>query len=257
MFGLVLKSTTNLAIKSSRFLKIQSSIGKLASSSILNQQQKFNLSYSKCLQNKADLDLHKFLQEEIKSEKEISQQPKNGKNIPGFTVHENGADVLLKRKYQNEVITVKFNVNASVDDGGQDFNESAQEQPEEIAASMKSKPDFVVEIRKSDKQALVFNCAYLEDAEEAEESEKSDLFEIQNFYLLEDGLTVNSDLTDSIYMGDGALIDGHFYDLLMDYLDERGIGTEFAENLVDFSTYYEHEQYIGLLNKIQNFITNK
>lgn len=58
-------------------------------------------------------------------------------------------------------------------------------------------------------------------------------------------------------MGDGALIDGQFYDLLMDYLDERGIGTEFAENLVDFATYYEHEQYIGLLDKIKNFITNK
>lgn len=165
MLNLVLKSS-NLAIKSSRFLRIQSSITKLASSSIVNQHQKSNLSYSKCLLNKTDLDLHKFLIEEIKSEKEITQQPKNGKNIPGFTVQENGADILLKRKYQNEVITIKFNVNASVDDGSQQFSDSAQEQPEEIAASMKSRPDFVVEIRKSDKQALVFNCSFLEDAEE-------------------------------------------------------------------------------------------
>jgi len=256
MISLVSKVTANLALQTSRLLVIQSSLKCFQNVSPL-LVQKVNLSTSKINFSapKTDVDLHKFLVEEIKSEKEITQLPKNGKTFPGFDIKTNGADIVLTRKFQNESITVKFNVNASVDDGAHEFSENAQEQPEEIAATMKSKPDFVIEIRKSDKKALVFNCGFLEDTEEAEQTEKTDLFEIQNFYLLENGLTINSDLNESIYMGDGSLIDGQFYDLLMDYLDERGIGFEFAENLVDFATYYEHEQYISLLDKIKSFIT--
>lgn len=253
MISLVGKAVASLARQSSRLVAIQFKCLQVAPAFV----QKANLSVSKChfSSPKTDVDLHKFLVEEIKSEKEIAQQPKKGKTIPGFEIREDGADVILSRKFANEQITVRFNVNASVDDGAQQFSENAQEQPEEIAATMKSKPDFVVEIRKSKDLALVFNCAFLEDAEEVEQTEKSDLFEIQNFYLLENGLTISSELNDSIYMGDGALIDGQFYDLLMDYLDERGIGFEFAEHLVDYSTYYEHEQYIRLLDKIKGFIT--
>ena len=258
MISLISKASAFVARQQLQLIKVQSMLKSYQTISPL-LIQKANLSISKCNQNnaKADADLHKFLIEEIKSEKEISQAPKNGKSIPGFELKENGADILLKRKFQNEEITIKFNVNASVDDGSSELNENAQEKPDEIVATMKAKPDFVVEIRKSKELALVFNCGFLEDAEEAEQSEKTDLFEIQNFYLLENGLTINSELSDSIYMGDGSLIDGQFYDLLMDYLDERGIGFEFAENLVDFATYHEHEQYINLLNKIKGFITNK
>lgn len=254
MISLVGKAGASLARQSSKLLSIQFKCLQSVSPVFV---QKANLSASKCHFStpKTDLDLHKFLVEEIKSEKEISQQPKKGRTIPGFEIREDGADVILSRRFANENITVRFNVNGSVDDGAQEFSENAQEQPEEIAATIKSKPDFVVEIRKSKDLALVFNCAFLEDAEEAEQTEKSDLFEIQNFYLLQGDLTISSELTDRIYMGDGALIDGQFYDLLMDYLDERGIGFEFAEHLVDYSTFYEHEQYINLLDQIKGFIT--
>lgn len=257
MFGGLIRTSAGLARQTAQLVRLQSTLKCSHNLSPLFVQ-KANLSVSRSNQNaKTDVDLHKFLVEEIKSEKEITQMPKNGKNIPGFQIKENGADVVLTRKFNNELITIKFNVNQSVDDGAQEFSENAQERPEEIAASMKSKPDFVVEIRKSKDLAMVFNCGFLEDAEEAEQTEKTDLFEIQNFYLLENGLTVDSELNDSIYMGDGALIDGHFYDLLMDYLDERAIGFEFAENLVEYATYYEHEQYISLLDKIKGFITSK
>lgn len=251
MINLIGKAGASLARQSSKLMAIQFKCLQAASPVFV---QKANLSISKCSFSspKTDVDLHKFLVEEIKSEKEISQK---AKIIPGFEIREEGADVILSRKFASEQITVRFNVNASVDDGAQEFSENAQEQPEEIATSMKSKPDFVVEIRKSKDLALVFNCAFLEDAEEAEQTEKNDLFEIQNFYLLENGLTISSELNDRIYLGDGALIDGQFYDLLMDYLDERGIGFEFAEHLVDYSTHYEHQQYINLLDKIKGFIT--
>ena len=37
------------------------------------------------------------------------------------------------------------------------------------------------------------------------------------------------------------------YDLLMDMLDERGIGNDFIMKLVDYCTSYEHDQYVSFL----------
>ncbi len=39
----------------------------------------------------------------------------------------------------------------------------------------------------------------------------------------------------------------------MNVLEERGIGEEFANQLAEFSTFYEHKQYVDLLEKLKNF----
>lgn len=42
--------------------------------------------------------------------------------------------------------------------------------------------------------------------------------------------------------------------MLLNYLDERGIGVKLANELADFSTSYEHQQYVGLLEKLHSFL---
>ena len=45
----------------------------------------------------------------------------------------------------------------------------------------------------------------------------------------------------------------YLYDLLMNYLEEKGISNDFAEKLVELSTSYEHTAYIGLLEGLSKF----
>ena len=45
----------------------------------------------------------------------------------------------------------------------------------------------------------------------------------------------------------------YLYDLLMNYLEEKGISNEFAEKMVELSTSYEHTAYIGLLEGLSKF----
>jgi hypothetical protein len=42
----------------------------------------------------------------------------------------------------------------------------------------------------------------------------------------------------------------------LNVLEERGIGEEFANQMMEFSTAYEHKQYIGLLEKMKDFAKN-
>jgi hypothetical protein len=39
----------------------------------------------------------------------------------------------------------------------------------------------------------------------------------------------------------------------MDMLDERGINEEFANQLIDFSTSYEHSRYLDFLKGLKSF----
>lgn len=47
------------------------------------------------------------------------------------------------------------------------------------------------------------------------------------------------------------------YDLLMNFLEERGISNEFVEKLSDFSTAYEHSLYIALLENTKKFVSGQ
>lgn len=43
----------------------------------------------------------------------------------------------------------------------------------------------------------------------------------------------------------------------MNYLEDRGIDGEFFNQLVDFSTSYEHKKYVGLLEELKAFVESK
>lgn len=109
---------------------------------------------------------------------------------------------------------------------------------------MKSKPTFEVDIKK-DNKTLSFTCSFLPG--EAQEGEYNDVFGI-------DEITIyDGEWSDKVYAVAGDVLDGYLYDLLMNYLEEKGISNEFAEKLSDLSTSYEHQQYINLLESLSKF----
>ena len=72
-------------------------------------------------------------------------------------------------------------------------------------------------------------------------------FQIDEFSIYE------KEFTDSVYSVDCTVLDGQLYDILLNLLEERGIGEDFANNLAEFATSYEHLQYINLLEKLKDF----
>lgn len=139
-------------------------------------------------------------------------------------------------------VTISLNVNHTVDAEDEPEINPQQEQPE--FGEMKSKPSFEIDIKK-DNKTLSFTCSFLPG--EAQEGEYNDVFGI-------DELTIyDGEWSDKVYAVAGDVLDGYLYDLLMNYLEEKGISNEFAEKLSDFSTAYEHHQYINLLESLSKF----
>lgn len=139
-------------------------------------------------------------------------------------------------------LTISFNVNHSVDQEDEPEINPNQDQPE--FGEMKSKPTFEIDIKK-DNRILSFTCSYLQG--EAQEGEYNDVFGIDELTIYE------GEWSEKVYAVAGDVLDGYLYDLLMNYLEEKGISNEFVEKLSDFSTLYEHHQYINLLEKLSNF----
>lgn len=109
---------------------------------------------------------------------------------------------------------------------------------------MKSKPQFEVDVKKGNK-TLSFTCSFLQG--EAQEGEYNDVFGI-------DELTIyDGEHSEKVYAVAGDVLDGYLYDLLMNYLEEKGVSNDFVEKLSQFSTAYEHSSYISLLETLSTF----
>lgn len=192
-----------------------------------------------------------FLTEEIAAETKAQKFPKLPK-VDSFDVQSDGSDVKLTRKLNEETITVKLNVNHTVDTDLPDGDVNINKEKTEVG-EMKSKPDFTVDISKGGK-VLSFVCSFVEHDQEEPKGEDepfNDLFNIDEV-AIHDG-----ELKDTTYAVSGEIMDGYLYDLLMNYLEERGISNEFAEKLSDYSTAYEHKLYIGMLENLKSFIGTK
>jgi len=208
---------------------------------------------------KTESTLVDFLKEEIEAEKKLSKQQLAGAQqpgIPGFKVESDQREVLLSKQHGSEKVTVTFDVNHTVDsDAGSETEGKAPEQSQETPA-MVSKPNFTVEVEKGG-QKLVFECAFVEPdyggEEQANPEEYVDLFNIEEIYMY-----TGEKLTDNnkIYAVSGGIIDGTLYDHLMNYLSERGIDNDFAQNLSRYATFYEHGQYVSLLQKLRDFVSH-
>ena len=63
----------------------------------------------------------------------------------------------------------------------------------------------------------------------------------------------NGEWNENTFTADCSVFDGQLYDMLLNLLDERGVGEQFASELVEFATIYEHQQYVNLLEQLKNF----
>ncbi|CAF0915483.1 unnamed protein product [Adineta steineri] len=213
-------------------------------------------------------DLDTFLQKEIQLEKTAQKHPTQLPNIQDFQVETKGPEVTLTRQVGDDKITVKFNVTNTVNtsESEQDLNLNATEQEQQsnnAPTQLKSRPTFTVDINRGN-QILSFLCSYLpnedpdtrnqhggnenEQKPDGEHGHLLEDFQIDEFAIHE------GEWNDKVYSSDCSVIDGDLYDKLLNLLEEHGIGEEFANQLSDFSTAYEHRQYIGLLEKLQKFV---
>ncbi|CAF1068943.1 unnamed protein product [Didymodactylos carnosus] len=225
--------------------------------------------------NNAYQDLNAFLDKEIKLEKQAQKHPSKMPKIEGFEVKTEGPEVTLLKTEGNEKITVKFNVTNTVNAGndehsdGQEHEISGNAAPEAAestsSSQLKSRPVFTVDVNRGS-QTLSFLCSYLPDEypdsaaiarnrNPGEQSEDDDDMKlIAEDFQIDEFAIHDGEWTDSTYSADCSVIDGELYDKLLNVLEERGIGEEFANQLMDYSTAHEHKQYINLLEKLQQFV---
>lgn len=139
-------------------------------------------------------------------------------------------------------IVISFNVNHTVDTEEEPDISDKVEKPE--FGEMKSKPSFEIEIKK-DNKTLSFTCSFLTG--EPQEGEYNDVFGIDELTIYE------GEWSEKVYAVAGDVLDGYLYDLLMNFLEEKGISNEFVEKISEFSTAYEHTSYISLLESLSTF----
>jgi len=200
------------------------------------------------LHTKGDQELVQFLTDEIASEVKAQKHPKLPK-IEGFDVKSDQASVHLTKKMGEETITVKLNVNHTVDSEVPEAEANPNADKPELG-EMKAKPSFTVEIAKGN-SVLGFTCSYVQEynREEGDPDAYNDIFNIDEVVFH------GGEWKENTYAVSGEIIDGYLYDLLMNLLEERGISSEFAEKLVEFTTSYEHKLYISLLENLKSFVS--
>ena len=64
----------------------------------------------------------------------------------------------------------------------------------------------------------------------------------------------DGEYSESKYAVAGDILDGYLYDHFMNQLEERGVTQEFADNLSNYCSAYEHSLYIKMLEEIQSFV---
>ncbi|XP_011502050.1 PREDICTED: complement component 1 Q subcomponent-binding protein, mitochondrial [Ceratosolen solmsi marchali] len=220
-----------------------------ASSSLVGTREQRPCTCLSCrfAHTKAEKELVEFLAEEIVAEKKAQKLKTIPTEIKDFKVSLNGAEVTLTKTTSTERITISFNINHTVDSESSSEVESNDDKGD--VGEIKSKPSFEIDIRRGN-QTLSFGCSFnSEPGASGMDDSYSDIFGIDEITLYE------GEHVETVYSVAGEIIDGYLYDLLMNYLEEKGISNEFAEQMVELSTNYEHTAYIGLLEGLSKFTT--
>lgn len=63
--------------------------------------------------------------------------------------------------------------------------------------------------------------------------------------------------SEKVYACAGDVLDGYFYDLLMNLLAEKGVTDEFAVKLSELATQYEQSLFVNLLEDTKKFFESK
>lgn len=202
------------------------------------------------MQTDVDKELLKFLDNEIKfEEKQGSKSRLQVKGIQGFHVTADDAEVTLIKTTGSETVKVKFSINASVDSSS-----SMQPDDKDTDPEMVSQPPFSVEICKGDGQTLTMHCSFVSPEDLEQEGGQQDAETIVDTFEIQEVALHKGEWKETVYSVQADIMDGNLYDLLMDMLDTRGINDEFANQLMDFSTSYEHSRYISFLKDLKKFV---
>uniref|UniRef100_A0A182N6G3 Complement component 1 Q subcomponent-binding protein, mitochondrial n=1 Tax=Anopheles dirus TaxID=7168 RepID=A0A182N6G3_9DIPT len=209
-----------------------------------NQRGPFSIA-SRQIHTKGERELVEFLAEEIVAEKKASPGASIPTSLNGFAITSNKAEVELTKSSEREKVVISFNINHTVDMEGEEA-EATDNKPE--FSAMKSRPQFEVDIVRGG-TTLSFTCSYLPG--EAQEGEYNDVFGIDEVTIYQ------GEWNDKVYAVAGDVLDGYLYDLLMNFLEEKGVSNEFAEKMSDFASAYEHAKYVELLEAISKFTVEK
>jgi len=191
---------------------------------------------------KGDGELAKFLQDEIATEKKNSR---SGPKLEGWNVSADGSEVTLTKELAGEKVMITLNVNHTVDSAEPD--DGSEEAPE-----MLSRPNFEVDIIKTNGKTLSFTCSFSAPDETEQppqgEEEYDDVFAIDEVTMFD-----GDNHSDANYAVAGDILDGYLYDLFMNMLEERGVDNGFVESMSEWCSAHEHSQYIGLLQELEKF----
>lgn len=226
-----------------------------------------NIKLIKRFKTDAQPSAHSFaeiLEREIEDEQAELGQQLSTDQFPGFSVETDHAEVKLTRKVGSETLTVRFNVSSSLNEwptegqepnvngpSGNENNPSQQQTEDDFKTELLSMPDFQVQISKG-KSTLEFSC-YFEQADSDEEMGQTYLqdpiFNVDEIVLYE------SEPKQTEFAVNAEYFHEDLQTSLLAYLAERGIDDRFAKNLVQFATSYEKKQYIGLMQRLKNFVS--
>ena len=76
----------------------------------------------------------------------------------------------------------------------------------------------------------------------------------EDIFIIEEVTMYEGEWAEKNYAVAGDILDGQLYDLYMNMLEERGITQEFADNLSEYCSAYEHSLYIKMLEDVQKFV---
>lgn len=143
-------------------------------------------------------------------------------------------------------IKIRFNVNHTVDTDHEPELHPNMDKPD--IGELKSKPAFKIDLIRDDTTVCLL-CSFIGPNEQ--EEGYNDIYGIDEISIY------NGDWNDNVYAVSGDVVDSYLYDLLLNYLEEKGISNEFVEKLSSYSTSYEHSAYIGLLEGLSKFASGK
>ncbi|XP_031637760.1 complement component 1 Q subcomponent-binding protein, mitochondrial [Contarinia nasturtii] len=192
--------------------------------------------------------LIEFLKDEIESEKSTlaGHLPSD---LNGFRIKFDVAEVELTKSLPDEKVIVKFNVNHSVDaDENENMDFDNQQQAQQEQPKLLSKPNFEVDIVKNG-TTLSLSCTFL--GGQVQEGEYDDVYGIEELTIF------RGEHSEKVYACAGDMLDGYFYDLLMNLLGEKGINDEFVNKISELATQYEQTLFINLLQDTKKFFESK
>lgn len=192
--------------------------------------------------------LIEFLQEEIETEKG-SLAAHLPSQLDGFQVKFDGAEVELTKAGASEKILIKFNVNHTVDaENDENLEFDNQQQAQQEPPKLLSKPNFEVDIVKKD-TTLSLSCTFL--GGQPQEGEYDDVYGIEELTIYK------GQHSEKVYACAGDMLDGYFYDLLMNLLSEKGVTDEFVHKISELATQYEQSLFVNMLQDAKKFFESK